>query len=105
MADFLDVCTKASIIILSFLDILVIGQIHEDETKYLASPAGIYLLELFADLYPVFADGYLYHVDGDGILVCEMYEAAQQTAEKLTDTELSILHWQISYLAVYLQTL
>ena len=38
MAGFLDACTKASSIILLFLDTLATGQICEDETKYLASP-------------------------------------------------------------------
>ena len=89
MAGFLDACTKALSIILPFLDTLVTGQTHEDETKYLASPTGIYLLQLFAHLHCVFTDSYLHHVDSDDILVCEVYEVAQQTAKKLTDPELS----------------
>ena len=89
MAGFLDTCTKASSIILPFLDTFVTGQISEDEIKYLASPTGIYLLQLFADLHPVFADSYLHHVDSDDILVCKVYEVAQQTTKELTDPELS----------------
>lgn len=50
---------------------------------------GLYLLQLFADLHPVFADCYFHHVDSDGKLVCEMYEVVQQTAYKVTDPELS----------------
>ena len=89
MAGFLDACTKASSIILPFLEILVTGQIREDETKYLAIPTGIYLLQLLADLHPGFANSYVHHVDSDDILVCEVYEVAQQTADKVTHPELS----------------
>ena len=60
MAGFLDACVQSSHIIVPFLDALVNSKIREDETKFIASPKGVFLLQLFADLHPVFANRYLH---------------------------------------------
>ena len=54
MAGFMDACVQASEILIPFLDTLVAGNIRPDETKFIASPKGVYLIQLFADLQCIF---------------------------------------------------
>ena len=54
MAGFLDACVQLSHIIALFLDTLVNWKIREDETKFIGLQ-DVLLLQLFADLHPVFA--------------------------------------------------
>ena len=47
----------------------------------------MYLLQLFADLYPVFANKYLHCVESDKILACETFAVAKKTVMKLLDNQ------------------
>ena len=58
MGGFLDGCKKFSAILKSFMDTLVTGNIRTEETLFLLSPMGIFLLQLMSDLSPVFVDKY-----------------------------------------------
>ena len=71
MADFMYACVQASEILIPFLDTLVAGNIRPDETKFIASPKGVYLIQLSADLHCIFTDSYLHCVDSDSVLICE----------------------------------
>ena len=71
MAGFIDACVQASEILIPFLDTLVAGNIRPDETKFIASPKGVYLIQLSADLHCIFTDSYLHCVDSDSVLICE----------------------------------
>ena len=53
MAGFMDVCSQTSKIIVPFLDTIAAGGIRSKETEFAASPKGVHLLQLFADLKPV----------------------------------------------------
>ena len=88
MAGFMDACVQASEILIPFLDTLVAGNIRPDETKFIASPKGVYLIQLFADLQCIFTDSYLHHVDSDSVLICETYNVAQKTVQTLLNEEL-----------------
>ena len=88
MAGFLDGCNQASGILVPFIDTLIGGKIREEESAIILSPKGLFTLELFADLYPVFANQYLHVVDSDKILGCEVYNVAHKTAEKLMSSTL-----------------
>ena len=44
-------------------------------------------MQLFADLYPVFAKKYLHFVDRDKVLACEISVVAKKTATKLLDNQ------------------
>ena len=68
----------------SFLDTLVAGKIRPDETAFLASPKGVYLMLLFADLHTVFANKFLHCVDNDTMLICEAYHVAEKTGDALS---------------------
>ena len=57
----------------------------------LFSLLGIYLIQLFTDIHPVFANNYLHKVDSDKLLVCEAYSVAQKTATILKDPALETL--------------
>ena len=81
MAGFLDACIQASSIIVPFLDTIVTGSIREEEMMFLASPKRVFLLQLFADLHPVFTGKYLHYVDKDDVLVCEFHRVAHNTAK------------------------
>ena len=56
MAGFLDACKQASSILVPFLDTLIAGNTRKDESAYLLSAKGLFTLELFSDLHPVFAN-------------------------------------------------
>ena len=88
MADFMYACVQASEILIPFLDTLVAGNIRPDETKFIASPKGVYLIQLFADLQCIFTDSYLHRVDSDSVLICETYNVAQKTVQTLLNEEL-----------------
>ena len=88
MAGFMDACVQASEILIPFLDTLVAGNIRPDETKFIASPKGVYLIQLFADLQCIFTDSYLHRVDSDSVLICETYNVAQKTVQTLLNEEL-----------------
>ena len=47
----------------------------------------MYLLQLFADLYPVFANKYLHCVDSNKMFACETFVVAKKTAMKLLDNQ------------------
>ena len=57
----------------------------------LFSLLGIYLIQLFTYMLPVFANNYLHKVDSDKLLVCEAYSVAQKTATILKDPALKTL--------------
>ena len=85
MAGFMDACSQASQIIVPFLDTIATGSIRNKETKFVASPKGVYLLQLFTDLHLVFTKNCLHRVDSNKILICEVHNVAQHTAETLRD--------------------
>ena len=86
--DFLDACVWSLGIIVPFLDTLVNCKIQQDETKFIGRRKGFYLLQLFADLHPVFANRYLYQVDSDDVLICEVHSVAYETASLVLDESL-----------------
>ena len=43
MTGFMDTCVQASEILIPFLDTLAVDNIRSDETKFIASPKGVYL--------------------------------------------------------------
>ena len=86
-SGFLDACIQASSIVVPFLDTLVTAEIRDEESKYILSPKGIYLLQLFADLHPIFAYSYLHRVDSDHILLCEVQRIAIETANTFDNEE------------------
>ena len=88
MAGFTDACVQASEILIPFLDTPVAGNIRPDETKFIASPKGVYLIQLFADLQCIFTDSYLHRVNSDSVLICETYNVAQKTVQTLLNEEL-----------------
>ena len=47
------------------------------------------MLQLFADLHPVFANKFLHHVDSDHVLICEVFDVAKNTALALQDPNLA----------------
>ena len=47
----------------------------------------LFLLELFADLHPIFANEYVHHVDSDSILVCEVTAVAEAVCERFNDLD------------------
>ena len=58
---------QASSIIVLLLDAIETGYIREEE-MFVASPKGLFLLLLFAELHPVFTGKYLHCVEKDDIL-------------------------------------
>lgn len=89
MAGFLDGCKQSSNILVPFLDTLIAGKIRDEERNTVLSAKGLYTLELFADLHPIFADQYLHVVDSDRVLSCEVFSVAHKTALILIDPTLS----------------
>ena len=87
MAGFMDACVLASEILIPFLDTLVAGNIRPDETKFIASPKGLYLIHLLADLQCIFTDSYLHRVGSDSVLLCETCSVAQKTVQTLLSEE------------------
>ena len=84
MAGFLDACLQASKIIVPLLDTIISAGIRSDETKFIGSPKGIFMLQLFADIHKLYANFYLHRVDGDNsIIACEAYDIAMKTANDL----------------------
>ena len=89
MAGFSDACVQSSHITVPFLDTVFNCKIQEDETKFMASPKGVFFQQLFADLHPVFANRYLHQVVSDEVLTCEVYCIVHETAHVLLDENLS----------------
>ena len=87
MAGFMDACVQASEILILFLDTLVADNIRPNETKFIASPKGAYLILLFANLQCIFPDSYFHGVDSDSVLICETYNVAQKTVQTLLNEE------------------
>ena len=91
IAGFRDACTQASKIIVPFLGYLVTGGIWADEAKFVASAKCVYLLQLFADIQPVFAKFIFIMLSSSSsslhhkIIICEVYNVTQQTASTLLD--------------------
>ena len=87
MAGFLDGCLQCSDILISLMDTLVTGSIRDEETSFLMSPKGIFLLQLMADIHPVFANKYLHKTDSDTVISCETKGIATKTVERLRNLE------------------
>ena len=83
MGGFLDGCKQCSAILVPFMDTLVTGNIRSEETLFLLSPMGIFLLQLMADLHPLFMDRYLHKTDSGVVLACETKGIAEQTISSL----------------------
>ena len=69
MSGFLDACKQLVDIIVPFIDTIIAYGIRKDESSFLLSPKGIYLLHVFSDIHPIFANKYLHKVDSDDILI------------------------------------
>lgn len=85
MAGFMNAYNQTFQFVVPFLDTTVTRGLRSEETKFMASPKGVYLFQLFEDLNPVFKTNCLYQVDNNKILICEMNNIAQDTAETLRD--------------------
>ena len=83
MGEFLDGCKQCSDILVPFMDTLVTGNIRSEETLFLLSPMGIFLLQLMADLYLLFMDHYLRKTDTDIVLACETKGIVDKTISNL----------------------
>ena len=83
MCGFLDGCSQCSNILVPFMDTLVTGNIRTEETLFLLCPMGIFLLQLMADLHPIFMNKYLHKTDSDHILVCETKAVVEKAIENL----------------------
>ena len=87
MGGFLDGCKQCSDILVPFMDMLVTGNIRSEETLSLLSPMGIFLIQLIADLHPLFMDHYLHKTDSDIVLACETKGIANKTISNLLGTQ------------------
>ena len=87
MAGFLDGCLQSSNVLVPLMDTLVSGGIRSEETAFLLSPRGMFLLQLMADIHPVFADRYLHKTDSDTLISCETKAIATRTVERLRNIE------------------
>ena len=83
MCGFLDGCKQCSSILVPFMDTLVTGNIRTEETLYLLTPVGIFILQFLADLHHVFMNQYLHKTDSDHLLVCEAKAIADKTVENI----------------------
>ena len=88
MAGFINACKQASAILVPFRDTLIAGNIREEEAAVILSAKGLFTLELFSDLHPIFANHYLHCVDSDTILSSQVYNIAQNTAQKLISEDI-----------------
>ena len=59
-----------------------------DQTKFIASPKGAFLLQLFADLHPVFSKRFLHKVDGEEVVIWEVHPVTHENANVLLDENL-----------------
>ena len=73
----------------AYWDTIVNYKIREDETRFLANPKGVFLLQLFGDLHPGFTNRYLHQAGSDEVLICEVHCVAHETANVLLDENLS----------------
>ena len=63
------------------------GGIRDEETSFLMNTKGIFLLQLMADIHPVFANKYLHKTDSDAVISCETKGIATKTVERLRNLE------------------
>ena len=87
ICGFLDGCKRSSEILVPFLDTVVVANIQAEQKSFLLTAKALFLLELFADLHPIFANEYVHHVDSDSILVCEVTAVAEAIFERFTDLD------------------
>ena len=73
MAGFLDACLQSSKVIVPLLDTIITMKIRPDETSFIGSAKGVYMLQVFTDLHKLFADKFLHKVDWNEMLACEAY--------------------------------
>ena len=85
MSGFMDACHKCSEIIVPLLDTIITSQIRPDETLFIGSAKGVYLLQLFNDIHDLFTNKYLHKVDSESnVLSCEGYNIAIKTTKQLS---------------------
>ena len=66
MSGLMDACVQSSKILVPHLDTIIITmKIHPEETSFIGSAKGVYMLQLFADINKVFTNEYLDKVDSD----------------------------------------
>ena len=82
MCGFLDSCVRCSDILIPFLDTITSAKLKPEQSAYLLSPTGLYVLELLADLHPILVWNYLRKVikDEEDVLICEAYRIAGTAA-------------------------
>ena len=75
MCGFIYPCLKCSEILVPFLDTITSANLRPEESSYLLSPSGLFVLQLLADLHKVLVASYLRKVDEDenGTFICEAY--------------------------------
>ena len=90
MCSFLDSCLRCSTILVPLLDTIASAKLKPEQSAFLMSPNGLFVLQLLADLQPVLVRKYLKKVDKDenDVLICEAFNiasaAAQSTSSCLT---------------------
>ena len=82
MAGFTDAYSQASQIIVPFLDTIMTGDIGGKKKICSQSKRSVFAA-VFTDLQSIFSKIYLHCVDIDKILICEVHNGAQHTAETL----------------------
>ena len=87
MAGFFDGCKQPFNILVPFLDMLIAGNIREGEAAYILKSKGLCILEIFADLHPIFSNLYLQCVDSDKILSCKVFNVVKATTSKIVKVE------------------
>ena len=65
MSGFMDACVQSSKILVPLLDTIITMKIFPEETSFIGSANGVYMLEPFADINKVFTNEYLDKVDSD----------------------------------------
>ena len=89
MAGFFDGCKQPLNILVQFLDMLIAGNIREEEAAYILKSKGLFILEIFADLHSIFSNLYLQCVDSDKILSCKVFNVVKATTSKIVKDDLS----------------
>ena len=81
MARFFYACKQSCDIMISFVDTLIADGIRKAESPFLLRPNGLYLIHLFADIHPIFANKYFPKVDSDENLICEVHKIDKNISE------------------------
>ena len=68
---------------------LIADNIREEEAAYTLKSKGLFILELFPDLHPIFSNQYLQYVDSDKILSCKVFNVVKTTTSKIVKDDLS----------------